>query len=87
MGAWAAIRIEAEQGPDLTDGKIINPMRVLKKDPAVTAEKALIAEAAWHGAEHRAAGTETFPGTERVSSAATYLENKANGSSEPNNTH
>lgn len=71
--------IEAGQDQVRTDGKIISPMRVLRKGPAVTAEKALIAEAAWHGAEQPAAGTESVPGTERVSNAATYSENKACG--------
>jgi hypothetical protein len=48
----------------------------LKKDPAVTAGTALIAEVAWQNPELPAAGAKTATGTEAALNAATFSENK-----------
>ena len=60
----------------MTDGKIINPIPALRKDPVVTAEQALTAEAAWHDAEPPVAVAKTAAGMEPASNAATFFENK-----------
>ena len=60
----------------MTDGKIGRPIGALSAGPAVIAEKALTAEAAWHDAEPRAAETTTAVGTEAASNAAIFSESK-----------
>lgn len=68
--------IGAGHDQEVTDGKIINPIPALRKDPVVTAEKALTVEAAWHDAEPPLAGIKTAAGMETASSDATFFENK-----------
>lgn len=81
MGTRLTKRIEAGHDPDKTGGKIISPIRALRKDPAANAEKALTAEAPWHDAEPPVAGVKTAAGTEPASNAAIFSENKNSGAS------
>ena len=48
----------------MIEGKITNPMRVLKDGPAGTAETAWTAEAVWLGAEFPTAEAKTDAGME-----------------------
>ncbi len=73
-----ASRIKAGHDQDMTGDKSISPTGALSEGPAVIAEKALTAEAAWHDAEPRAAEATTVAGTEAASNAAIFSENKDN---------
>ena len=59
----------------MTGGRSINPIGAWKEGPAVTAEKALTAEADWQDAESRVAEAKTAAGTGPASSAAIFFEN------------
>jgi len=70
----------------MTEGRIKNLTRAVKDAPAATAGKALIAEAAWPGAEFPTAGAKTAAGTEAASNVAIFSEGNIDGSSENRKT-
>jgi hypothetical protein len=63
----------------MIEGKFTNFMRALKNGPAATAEKALIAEAAWPGAEFPTAGAKTAAGMEAASNVEIFSEDRGVG--------
>jgi hypothetical protein len=63
----------------MIEGKITNPMRVLKDGPAGTAETAWTAELVWPGAEFPTAEAKTAAGTEASSNVEICLENNDTG--------
>jgi len=65
----------------MIEDKFTNFMRTLKDGPATTAEKALIAEAAWPGAEFPTAGAKTAAGMEAASNVEIFSEGRGVGSS------
>jgi hypothetical protein len=65
----------------MTEGGIKNLTRAMKDGPAVTAGKALTAEAAWPVAEFPTAGAKTAAGTEAASNVAIFSESNIAGSS------
>ena len=64
----------------MIEGKFTNFMRALKNGPSATAEKALIAEAAWPGAEFPTAGAKTAAGMEAASNVEIFSEGNVVGS-------
>ena len=64
----------------MIEDKFTNFMRTLKDGPATTAEKALIAEAAWPGAEFPTAGAKTAAGMEAASNVEIFSEGRDVGS-------
>jgi hypothetical protein len=63
----------------MIEDKFTNFMRTLKDGPATTAEKALIAEAAWPGAEFPTAGAKTAAGMEAASNVEIFSESNRGG--------
>jgi hypothetical protein len=65
----------------MIEDKTIKLIQALKDGPAVTAEKALTAEAVWPGAEFPNAEAKTAAGTEASSNVEIYSEGNDAGSS------